>query len=98
MLTTTATFLPLSVLIAARPVWATSRTTFPRLSRRPRRLRVLMVPMVPHTGSRYLEKPEELAEYRRIFTQIEARSVPIEEFSGDFPRVEKVKQVRRQRR
>jgi transcriptional regulator with XRE-family HTH domain len=50
------------------------------------------------TGARYLEKPEELAEYRRIFDSIAARSVPIEEFTRGFPGVEKVKQVRRQRR
>lgn len=50
------------------------------------------------TGARYLEKSEELEEYRRIFASIEATSVPIEEFNHDFPGVEKVKQVRRQRR
>jgi transcriptional regulator with XRE-family HTH domain len=50
------------------------------------------------TGARYLEKPEELAEYRRIFSSIEAKSVPIKEFTGDFPGMEKVKQVRHQRR
>ncbi len=50
------------------------------------------------TGARYLEKSEELAEYRRIFDSIETRSVPIEEFTRDFPGMEKVKQVRRQRR
>jgi transcriptional regulator with XRE-family HTH domain len=50
------------------------------------------------TGARYLEKPEELAEYRRIFSSIEARSVPLEEFIGDFQGMEKVKQVRRKRR
>jgi transcriptional regulator with XRE-family HTH domain len=50
------------------------------------------------TGARYLEKPEELAEYRRIFDLVQARCVPIEEFTRDFPGMEKVKQVRRQRR
>ncbi|OLE30657.1 MAG: hypothetical protein AUG44_00735 [Actinobacteria bacterium 13_1_20CM_3_71_11] len=50
------------------------------------------------TGSRYLEKPEELAEYRRIFDLVHAKSIPIEEFISDFPGVEKVKQVRRQQR
>jgi transcriptional regulator with XRE-family HTH domain len=50
------------------------------------------------TGSRYLEKPEELAEYRRIFDSVEAQSVPLKEFISDFPGVEKVKPIRRQRR
>jgi hypothetical protein len=50
------------------------------------------------TGNRYLEKPDELAEHRRIFSLIEARSVPIKEFIHDFPGVEKIKQVRRQQR
>ncbi|MFY1637866.1 DUF5753 domain-containing protein [Solwaraspora sp. WMMB335] len=30
-------------------------------------------------GSRYLERPEELAEYRRIFREIREQSIPIEE-------------------
>jgi hypothetical protein len=50
------------------------------------------------TGARYLEKSEELAEYRRIFDSVKAKSVPIEEFTRDYPGMEKVKQVRRQRR
>jgi transcriptional regulator with XRE-family HTH domain len=50
------------------------------------------------TTSRYLEKPEELAEYRRIFDSVRTKSVSIEEFIPDFPGVEKVKQVRRKRR
>jgi transcriptional regulator with XRE-family HTH domain len=32
-----------------------------------------------HTGGRYLERPEELAEYRRVFDLIYQKSVPIEE-------------------
>jgi transcriptional regulator with XRE-family HTH domain len=32
-----------------------------------------------HTGARYLEKPEELNQYRRIFDLIYEKSVPIEE-------------------
>ncbi|WFE20710.1 DUF5753 domain-containing protein [Solwaraspora sp. WMMD937] len=32
-----------------------------------------------HLGSRYLERPEELAEYRRIFREVREQSVPIEE-------------------
>ncbi|WBB99245.1 MULTISPECIES: DUF5753 domain-containing protein [unclassified Solwaraspora] len=32
-----------------------------------------------HMGARYLERPEELAEYRRIFRLIRGQSVPIEE-------------------
>ncbi|MFV2088019.1 DUF5753 domain-containing protein [Micromonospora sp. LOL_021] len=32
-----------------------------------------------HMGARYLERPEELAEYRRIFRLIRKQSVPIEE-------------------
>ncbi|WP_326554034.1 DUF5753 domain-containing protein [Micromonospora sp. NBC_01813] len=32
-----------------------------------------------HMGARYLERPEELAEYRRIFRLIREQSVPIEE-------------------
>ncbi len=32
-----------------------------------------------HTGARYLERPEELAEYRRIYDLIYEKSVPIEE-------------------
>ncbi|MFV2106120.1 DUF5753 domain-containing protein [Micromonospora sp. LOL_015] len=32
-----------------------------------------------HVGARYLERPEELAEYRRIFRLIREQSVPIEE-------------------
>jgi len=47
------------------------------------------------TGARYLEKSEELAEYRRIFDLVQAKSVPIEEFTRDNPGMEKVKQVRR---
>jgi transcriptional regulator with XRE-family HTH domain len=50
------------------------------------------------TSARYLEKPEELAEYRRIFDSIAKKSVSIEEFSSDNPGVEEVKQVRQQRR
>jgi len=30
-------------------------------------------------GSRYLERPEELAEYRRIFREVREQSIPIEE-------------------
>ncbi len=33
-----------------------------------------------HTGARYLEKPEELAEYRRIHELIHHKSIPIEEY------------------
>src|SRR3989440_4619470 len=51
-----------------------------------------------HTGSRYLEKPAELAEYRRIFESIATRAVPIEEFTRDNPGMENVKQVPRQPR
>jgi transcriptional regulator with XRE-family HTH domain len=32
-----------------------------------------------HTGARYLEKPDELAEYRRIFDLVYEKTVPIEE-------------------
>ncbi|MDG4771546.1 DUF5753 domain-containing protein [Solwaraspora sp. WMMD792] len=32
-----------------------------------------------HLGSRYLERPEELAEYRRIFREVREQSIPIEE-------------------
>jgi transcriptional regulator with XRE-family HTH domain len=32
-----------------------------------------------HTGARYLEKPEELAEYRKIYDLIYQKTVPIEE-------------------
>ncbi|WP_442791509.1 Scr1 family TA system antitoxin-like transcriptional regulator [Micromonospora sp. NBC_01813] len=32
-----------------------------------------------HVGARYLERPEELAEYRRIFRQVREQSIPIEE-------------------
>jgi hypothetical protein len=31
-----------------------------------------------HTGARYLEKPDELAEYRRIFDLIYRKTAPIE--------------------
>ncbi len=34
-----------------------------------------------HTGARYLEKPDELNEYRRIFNLVYERSVPIKEYS-----------------
>jgi len=34
-----------------------------------------------HTGARYLERPEELAEYRRIYDLIYEKSTPIEEYS-----------------
>jgi transcriptional regulator with XRE-family HTH domain len=34
-----------------------------------------------HTGGRYLEKPDELSEYRRIFDLVYERTVPIEEYS-----------------
>jgi transcriptional regulator with XRE-family HTH domain len=34
-----------------------------------------------HTGARYLEKPEELAEYRRIYELTYQKSIPIEEYS-----------------
>ncbi len=50
------------------------------------------------TGAQYLEKSEELAEYRRIFDSVKVKSVPIEEFTSDPPGMEKVKQVRKQRR
>ena len=50
------------------------------------------------TGARYLEKKEELAEYRRIFDSVAEKSVSIEEFIRDVPGVEEVEQVRRQRR
>jgi transcriptional regulator with XRE-family HTH domain len=33
-----------------------------------------------HTGARYLEKPDELDEYRRIFELIYEKTVPIEEY------------------
>jgi transcriptional regulator with XRE-family HTH domain len=33
-----------------------------------------------HTGARYMEKPEELAEYRRIYDLIYPKTVPIEEY------------------
>lgn len=33
-----------------------------------------------HTGARYLEKPEELAEYRRIFELIYRKTIPIESY------------------
>jgi len=32
-----------------------------------------------HLGARYLERPEELAEYRRIVKLLRQQSVPIEE-------------------
>ena len=34
-----------------------------------------------HTGARYLERPEEVAEYRRIYDLIYEKSTPIEEYS-----------------
>jgi transcriptional regulator with XRE-family HTH domain len=34
-----------------------------------------------HTGARYLEKPEELAEYRKVYELIYRKTVPIEEYS-----------------
>jgi transcriptional regulator with XRE-family HTH domain len=33
-----------------------------------------------HTGARYLEKPGELAEYRRVYDLIYEKSIPIEEY------------------
>jgi transcriptional regulator with XRE-family HTH domain len=33
-----------------------------------------------HTGARYLEKPDELAEYRRIFDQVYRQTTPIESY------------------
>lgn len=33
-----------------------------------------------HTGARYLEKPDELAEYRKVFDLIYQKTVPIEEY------------------
>jgi transcriptional regulator with XRE-family HTH domain len=33
-----------------------------------------------HTGARYLEKPEELAEYRKIYDLVYRKTVPIEEY------------------
>jgi transcriptional regulator with XRE-family HTH domain len=33
-----------------------------------------------HTGARYLERPEELAAYRRLFDLVHQQSVPIEEY------------------
>jgi hypothetical protein len=50
------------------------------------------------TSARYREKVDELAEYRRIFNSLEKQSVPIEEYSRGSPGMEKVKQVRSQRR
>ncbi len=32
-----------------------------------------------HTGARYLEKPEELTEYRKIYDLIYKKTVPVEE-------------------
>jgi hypothetical protein len=32
-----------------------------------------------HTGARYLEKPEELVEYRRIFDRVYEQTTPLEE-------------------
>ncbi|MDG4771530.1 DUF5753 domain-containing protein [Solwaraspora sp. WMMD792] len=32
-----------------------------------------------HVGARYLERPEELSEYRRIFREVREQSIPIEE-------------------
>jgi len=32
-----------------------------------------------HVGAHYLERPEELAEYRRIFREVREQSIPIEE-------------------
>jgi transcriptional regulator with XRE-family HTH domain len=34
-----------------------------------------------HTGARYLEKPDELTEYRRVYDLIYQKTVPIEEYS-----------------
>jgi transcriptional regulator with XRE-family HTH domain len=34
-----------------------------------------------HTGARYLEKPEELTEYRKIYELVYQKTVPIEEYS-----------------
>jgi transcriptional regulator with XRE-family HTH domain len=34
-----------------------------------------------HTGARYLEKPEELGEYRKVFDLVYRKTVPIEEYS-----------------
>jgi hypothetical protein len=33
-----------------------------------------------HAGARYLEKPDEVAEYRRVFDLIYRRTTPIENF------------------
>ena len=35
-----------------------------------------------HTGARYLERPDELAEYRRVFDRIYDRTIPIEMHRG----------------
>src|SRR6266568_541234 len=50
-----------------------------------------------HTGARYLEKEDELAEYRKVYELIFKKTVPIEEYSHDHT-MEKVKQVRNKRR
>jgi hypothetical protein len=38
-----------------------------------------------HTGARYLEKPDELAEYRRVFDLIYRKTVPIESYRPPNP-------------
>jgi hypothetical protein len=35
-----------------------------------------------HTGARYLEKPDELAEYRRVFDLIYRKTTSIENYRG----------------
>lgn len=55
-----------------------------------------------HTGARYLEKPEELVEYRRIFELIYKPTISIEEHLRHERKhkhtVEEIQQVRQQRR
>jgi hypothetical protein len=37
-----------------------------------------------HTGARYLEKADELAEHRRIFDMIYQQAVPMEECADEY--------------
>ncbi len=53
-----------------------------------------------HTGARYLERAEELSEYRRVYEAMYAKSIPVEEYehvSSGNP-VDQGRQVGRQRR
>src|SRR6266516_1683129 len=50
-----------------------------------------------HTGARYLEKDDELAEYRKVYDLVYEKTIPIEEYHREQP-MEKEQQIGNERR